>query len=147
MQTDALVASLGDEHPSRAVPNLANLEGLAVAVALPDRAKQRLLVTARRIAWLERHAGHQILVPRVGQDIHVGAESEMPGRDSKRCERRPTADDQSAVIGIDHREGPRTVCQDFDGLIADAEEPRLRVVPGAGEDRVAEKEADPLLGR
>jgi len=70
----------------------------------------------------------------------------MPGRDVKRSERRSTADDQSAVIRIDDREGPGTIRTDFDGLFADAEEPGLCVVSGGGEDRTAEKEADPLLG-
>jgi len=69
IQLAALVASLGDEHASQVVPNDAILEGLAVALALPNRAKQRVLVKARRIALLERHTSQQILVPRVGQNF------------------------------------------------------------------------------
>jgi hypothetical protein len=106
IQLAALVASLGDERVSQVVPNDAILESLAVAVALPDHAKQRVLVKARRIALLERHASQQILVPRVRQNFPLRAETEMPGRDVKRSERRSTADDQSAVIRIDDQGGP-----------------------------------------
>src|SRR5215207_734888 len=70
----------------------------------------------------------------------------MPCRDAKRSERGATADDQGAVIRIDDRERAGTVRTDFDGLVAQAEKPGLRVVTGGGEDRIAQKEADLLRG-
>jgi hypothetical protein len=120
MQSDALVAGLGDEPVSGVVGDVATLEGLAVAVALGDGAKQLLVVIAWRVPGLKGHDGQQTLVPRVGQELDLGAEPELPCRDAKRYECGPAADARARSSGSTTGSA-RTVRTDFDGLVVHAE--------------------------
>lgn len=129
----------GGPYPKR-------LEGLAVAAALGDRAKQRVLVSARRLAPVKRDAGQEILVAWIRRRLHRGSMPEVARRDAKGAERRAAADDEGAVIGIDDGKPTGAVRAKLDGVTANSEEPRLRVVTGGSEDCVAEQEPDPLLG-